>query len=165
MISQINILFGHDAKNYLAESQFYRPLFVGSAIWKEIGWGAIIYLAALTGIDEEQIEVAVIDGVNRWQKLWYIILPSIRSVISIMLILSLGGILNVSFEQTLIMYNPTVASVADVLDYYIYRIGLLQGNNFSYATAVGLFRSVIGFIMVLLTNWAAKKVEEGGAIW
>ncbi|MDF2923114.1 MAG: sugar transporter permease [Paenibacillaceae bacterium] len=165
IINQVALLFGSDATNFLGETRFFRPLFVGSSIWKEVGWGAIIYLAALTNVSSELLEAAWMDGANRWQRLWHITLPSIRSIISIMFVLSFGGILSVSFEQILVMYNPIVSSVADVIDYYIYRVGLLQANNYSYATAVGLFRSVLALMIVLTTNWVAKKIEEEGAIW
>ena len=107
----------------------------------------------------------MLDGANRWQKLIYITLPSIRNVISIMFVLGLGNILNVGFEQILVMYNSTVSSVAEVLDYYIYRVGLLQANNFSYATAVGLFRSLISLFLVLGTNYVARKIDEEACIW
>jgi putative aldouronate transport system permease protein len=165
LINQIAKVFGGEVVNYLGSPKYFRALFVGSAIWKEIGWGAIIYLAALTNVDIELYEAAIIDGCNRFQKLIYITLPCIRSMISIMFVLALGGILNVSFEQVMVMINPTVASVAEVIDYYIYRIGLLNVNNYSYATAIGLFRSIIALAIVLLTNWGAKKIDEEGAIW
>lgn len=165
ILNQISVLFGAEATNFLGEGEYFRVLFVGSAMWKEMGWGAIIYLAALTNVNVELLEAAVIDGANRWQKLWNVTLPSIRSIVSIMFVLSLGGILSVSFEQILVMYNPVVSSVADVIDYYIYRVGLLQANNYSYATAVGLFRSLLALAIVLITNWGAKKIEEDGAIW
>ncbi|MGG1516282.1 ABC transporter permease subunit [Paenibacillus oryzisoli] len=164
----INLLLkssiGHTLE-FLSSTEFYRMMFVGSAIWKEIGWGAIIFLAALTRVDPDMIEASAIDGANRWQRLWHITVPSIRSVISIMFVLSLGGILSVSFEQTLVMINPQVAPVAEVIDYYVYRIGLLNTNNYSYATAVGLFRSLIALVLVLIANFVSKKLDEEGAIW
>ncbi|WP_082927313.1 ABC transporter permease [Paenibacillus oryzisoli] len=150
---------------FLSSTEYYRMMFVGSAIWKEIGWGAIIFLAALTRVDPDMIEASAIDGANRWHRLWHVTLPSIRSTISIMFVLSLGGILSVSFEQTLVMYNPQVAPVAEVIDFYIYRIGLLNTNNYSYATAVGLFRSAIALVLVLIANFVSKKLDEEGAIW
>lgn len=161
----LGILGVESSENYLGLERYFRSIFVGSAVWKEIGWSAIIYLAALTSVDTEMFEAAMIDGSNRFQKLWYIVLPSITPIISIMFILSLGGILSVSFEQVLVMFNPAVSTVADVIDYYIYRVGLLQINNYSYATAVGLFRSVLALGIVLLTNWGANKIDQEGAIW
>lgn len=150
---------------FLSSTEYFRTMFVGSAMWKEIGWNAIIFLAALTRVDPNLYEAASIDGASRWRNLWHITLPGIRSVISIMFILSLGGLLSVSFEQILVMINPQVSSVAEVLDYYIYRVGLLNTNNFSYAAAVGLFRSVIAVGLVLLANFTAKKIDEEGGIW
>lgn len=150
---------------FLSSVDYFRTMFVGSAIWKEAGWNAIIFLAALTRVDPDLHEASAIDGATRWQRLWHITLPGIRSVISIMFILSIGGILSVSFEQILVMINPQVASVAEVIDYYVYRVGLLNTNNYSYATAVGLFRSVIALALVLVANRVAKKIDEEGGIW
>jgi putative aldouronate transport system permease protein len=164
-INQLNGLFGGTAISFLSEPSYFRTLFVGSAIWKELGWGAIIYLAALTRVDTDLYEAAAIDGANRWHRLWHVTLPGIRSIVSIMFILGLGSILSVSFEQVLVMYNPTVSSVAEVLDYYIYRVGLLNLSNFSYAAAVGLFRSVITLALVLIANYVTKKIDEEGGIW
>lgn len=150
---------------FLSSTDYFRTMFVGSAIWKEIGWNAIIFLAALTRVDPDLHEASAMDGANRLQRLWHITLPGISSVIGIMFILSLGGILSVSFEQILVMINPQVSSVAEVIDYYVYRVGLLNTNNYSYATAVGLFRSVIALALVLIANRLAKKFDEEGGIW
>jgi len=150
---------------FLSSTDYFRTMFVGSAIWKEIGWNAIIFLAALTRVDPDLHEASAMDGANRFQRLWHITLPGISSVIGIMFILSLGGILSVSFEQILVMINPQVSSVAEVIDYYVYRVGLLNTNNYSYATAVGLFRSVIALALVLIANRLAKKFDEEGGIW
>lgn len=150
---------------FLSSADYFRTMFVGSAIWKEMGWNAIIFLAALTRVDPELHEASAMDGANRFRRLWHITLPGIGSVIGIMFILSLGGILSVSFEQILVMINPQVSSVAEVVDYYVYRVGLLNTNNYSYATAVGLFRSVIALALVLIANRLAKKFDEEGGIW
>lgn len=157
-------LFG-DTVPFLSSTEYFRTMFVGSALWKEIGWNAIIFLAALTKVDPHLYEASAMDGANRLQRMWHITLPGIRSVISIMFIMSLGGLLSVSFEQVLVMINPQVSSVAEVLDYYIYRVGLLNINNFSYAAAVGLFRTVIALALVLIANRLAKKIDEEGGIW
>jgi putative aldouronate transport system permease protein len=150
---------------FLSSTDYFRTMFVGSAIWKEIGWNAIIFLAALTRVDADLYEAAAMDGANRWRRMWHISLPGIRSIISIMFILSLGGILSVSFEQILVMINPQVSSIAEVIDYYVYRVGLLDTGNYSYATAVGLFRSALALVLVLLANGIAKKIDEEGGIW
>ena len=157
VINQIGAMFGKEAIIFLGKQEYFRGLFVGSAVWKEIGWSAIIYLAALSGVDVQLYEAGMIDGVNRWQKLWYITLPSIRAIISVQFILTFGQILNVGFEQILVMYNPIVSQVAETLDYYIYRVGLLQANNFSYATAVGLFRSVVSLVFIVMISLLRTK--------
>ena len=156
---------GFDSIVFLGRSEYFRALYVGSAIWKEVGWSAIIYLAALAGVDVQLYEAATIDGATSRQKLWHITLPSIRNTICVMFILQMGNILNVGFEQIMVMYNNTVSNVAEVLDYYIYRVGLLQANNYSYATAVGLFRSAVAMCLVIFTNYASSKIDEGGSIW
>lgn len=165
VVNQIREMFGAAPVMYMGLKSWYKGLYVGSAIWKEIGWSAIIYLAALSGVDSQLYEAGAIDGVNRWQRIWHITIPSIRNVISVQFILSFGQVLNVGFEQTLVFYNATVSDVAETLDYYIYRVGLLQANNFSYSTAVGMFRSVLGLILVVITNYIANKIDEDGGIW
>lgn len=150
---------------FLSSTDYFRAMFVGSAIWKEIGWNAIIFLAALTRVDSDLYEAAAMDGAGRWRRMWHVSLPGIRSIISIMFILGLGGILSVSFEQILVMINPQVSPIAEVIDYYVYRVGLLDTGNYSYATAVGLFRSAIALVLVLLANGIAKKIDEEGGIW
>ncbi|MNO12479.1 putative multiple-sugar transport system permease YteP [compost metagenome] len=165
LINQILGEFGKDSISFMGDSKYFRALFTGSAMWKEIGWNAIIYLAALTRVDTDLYEAASIDGANRWHRLWHITLPGIRSIVSIMFVLSLGNILSVSFEQVLVMINPMVTDVAEVLDYYIYRIGLLDINNQSYATAIGVFRSLLALLLVIISNVVAKKLDEDGGIW
>ncbi|MFD0678438.1 MULTISPECIES: ABC transporter permease [unclassified Paenibacillus] len=144
---------------FLSKSEFFRPIVVISSILKESGWGAIIYLAALSSIDTEQYEASTIDGANRRQKLVYITLPGIRNTILIMLILKIGYLLDVGFEQIYILYNPSVYDVGDVLSTYIYRVGL-QSAQFSITAAIGLFQSVIGFFLIWSTNRLAKKFSE-----
>lgn len=126
---------------------------------KEAGWGTIIYLAALAGVEQEQYEAATVDGANRWQKLIHITLPGITNVIIIMLILKVGYLLDVGFEQIFIMYNPAVYDVSDVLSTYIYRVGI-QDLRFSLTTALGLFQAVIGFILIYGVNSIAKKYSD-----
>jgi putative aldouronate transport system permease protein len=165
IVNQLMLSFGGDKIPFLGDPAYFRAIFVGSSIWKEIGWNAIIFLAALTRIDHDQYEAAAIDGANRWHRVWHVTLPGIRTIVSIMLLLALGNILSVSFEQVVVMMNSVVSPVAEVIDYYVYRVGLLGANNFSYATAVGLFRSVISLIIVILANYFAKKIDEDGGIW
>jgi putative aldouronate transport system permease protein len=150
---------------YLGSRRHYRGVFVGMALWKEIGWGAIIYLAAISRVSVDQYEAADIDGATKLQKIWNITLPAIRPIVSISFIRTMGGILDVSFEQTLIMNNSMVSAVADVLSFYIYKIGILGFNQYSYATAMGLFNSILALGIVILTNYGAKKIDEDGGLW
>jgi putative aldouronate transport system permease protein len=144
--------------NLLMDPKYFRGVLVVSDIWKEMGWSAIVYLAALAGVDPTLYEAADIDGASRGRKMWSITLPSITNVILIMLILRVGRILDAGFEQVLIISNPLVNSVAEIIDTYVYKMGMLQAE-YSYSTAVNLFKSVVGLIMVLFVNFLAKKWE------
>jgi putative aldouronate transport system permease protein len=159
LVNQIMMLFGMEPVFFMSKSEYFRSIIVGSNILKETGWGAIIYLAALSGIDPEQYEAATIDGANRWQKLIYVTLPGIMNTVIILLILKVGYLLDVGFEQIYVMYNPAVYEVGDVISTYIYRIGL-QEAKFSLTTAIGLFQSVIGFVLIYGTNRLAKKYSD-----
>ena len=157
---------GGTPQNVTGMNSYFRGIVVGSGIWKDMGWSAIVYLAAIAGVDEQLYEAAYIDGANRWNRLWHITLPGIRSTISVMLILQVGNLLNVNFDQIYILINDMVLETGETLDYYIYRVGLYSTNNFSQATAVGLIKSLIGFAMVLGTNLITKKLTDGeGGIW
>jgi putative aldouronate transport system permease protein len=148
---------------FMQESQYFTAIYVVSDIWQGIGWGAIIYLAALTGINTELYEAAMIDGANRWRQTLHVTLPGILPTVTVMLILNLGNILNVGFEKVFLLYNPAIYDKADVLSTYLYRMAM-QMNSFSYATAVGLFESVIGLVLVLFTNALSKKMS-GSGLW
>ena len=161
----IRRLMGKEPVLFLGNVKYYRWFFTLSAMWKEMGWGAIIYLAALSRVNVELYEAADLDGATRLQKMFHISLAEIRPLISMQLILTMGGLFSVSMDQTMVMTNDMVNSVAEVLSYYVYRVGLLSVNQFSYSTAVGLFNSMLSLIMVLLTNWVAKKVDEEGGLW
>jgi len=141
----------------------FRSFLVLSEIWKEMGWGTIIYLAAISGINPELYEAARMDGASRLHLVRHITLPSISSTIVILLILRTGQILHVGFEQIFILYNPLVFEVSDVLDTYVYRLGLTMGR-YSFATAAGLFQSFVGLLLLLVTNWVARRMGERG-IW
>ncbi|MNC17383.1 putative multiple-sugar transport system permease YteP [compost metagenome] len=147
--------------SFLTDPEWFRPLIIIQTIWKECGWGTVIFLAALAGVDVEQYEAAIMDGANRWRQTWHITLPSIRSTIVILLILRMGSIMDNGFEQIYLMMNALNREVAEVFDTYVYTVGITQGA-FSYSTAVGLFKSVIGVTLVLGTNWLAKKFGESG---
>ena len=145
------------------EPNFFRPLIILQQIWRDTGWGMIVILAALSGINPELYEAGMIDGANRWQLARYITLPGIKGVILILLILRLGNLLRIGFEQIYLMQNPLNYSVSDVLETYSFRTGILNAD-FGYATAVGLFQSVIALILVVAANWIVNKMGEEG-IW
>ncbi|MCS7462533.1 ABC transporter permease subunit [Paenibacillus doosanensis] len=154
---------GVDPVFFLADPHYFRPVVVLSSIWKESGWGSIIYLAAIAGINSELYEAASIDGASRMQKLWYVTLPGIKSTIVILLILRLGQVMNNGFEQIFVLQNPMNLDVSEVFETYAYRVGIL-GGRFSFGTTVGLFTSVIGLIFLLAGNRIAKLLKEDG-IW
>ena len=159
LINDIIELFGGTRTSLIQNPALYRTIYITSDIWQEIGWGSIIYLAALSGIDEQLYEAASIDGANRWNKLLHVTLPGISTTIIIMLILRLGQILGSSYEKTILLYNEATYETADVIASYIYRVGILE-RNWSYSTAIGLFNSGINFIFLLVANKLSKKVSE-----
>lgn len=147
--------------DFLASPDWFRPMIIIQTMWKECGFGTIIFLAALAGVDVEQYEAAITDGANRFRQMWHITLPSIRSTIVILLILRMGEVLDNGFEQIFLMRNPLNREVAEVFDTYVYLMGITQGA-FSYSTAVGLFKAVVGVILVLGSNWLAKRFGQSG---
>ena len=147
--------------NFLLSPDWLRPLIVLEIIWKDTGWGTIIFLAALAGVDPSQYEAARIDGAGRWQQAWHVTLPAIRSTIVILLILRLGHFLDTGFEQIYLMLNAMNREVGDVFDTFVYRVGIQQGQ-FSFSATVGLFKSVVGLILVVGANRLAKKFGEEG---
>lgn len=153
-------LIGIEPIYFLAETKVFRGVLVVSDIWKNVGWDSIIYLSAIAGVDMSQYESASIDGANRWAKAIYITLPSIMPTIVTMFILRLGSILGNSFDQIFNLYSEIVYSVADVIDTYVYRIGI-KGMEYDYTTAVGLFKNVIGFVLIVATNYAVRHIGEG----
>ena len=156
----IQILSGK-VVNFLGLPEYFRPMIIGQQMWKETGYGTIIYLAALSGIDAELYEAARVDGAGRWRMMWYITLPALKPTIIIMLILRVGGILSTGYEQIFLMRNALNVSVAEVFDTYVYTRGL-QNQQYSYSTAAGLFKSLVSMILVLSANWTAKKAGETG---
>ena len=162
VINYIIKLFGGQPIYFITKKEYFRPILVITSIWKNAGWGTIIYMAALAGIDIEMYEAAVIDGASRFQKMIYITIPSIVNIIIIMFILRIGFILNADFEQILNLYNPLVLDVADIIDTYIYRVGLLGSiSTYSYAAVVGLFKSIIGLTLIIITNKLADRFTSG----
>ena len=162
----INQLLGHfsgGAINFMQQAAWFRPVYVSSDVWQTMGWGAILYLAALTTIDENLYEAARIDGANRRQQTWHITLPGIAPMIMTLLILNIGSFMAVGFEKILLLYNPLVYPTADVISTYLYRVGILS-NNFSYATAIGLFESIIGLTLVMSANAISRRLV-GAGLW
>ncbi|MFD0959988.1 ABC transporter permease [Paenibacillus chungangensis] len=147
----------------LMNPESFRGMLVLSDMWKEVGWGTIIYLAAISGINQELYEAARIDGANRFQLVRHITIPSIANTIIILLILRTGHILHVGFDQIFVLYSPLVYEVSDILDTYVYRTGLTMGR-YSLATAAGLFQSIVGLMLIIVTNGLAKRMGERG-IW
>lgn len=160
LITDIFVFFGGERTNLLAYPQYFRTIYVGSGIWEGVGWGAIIYLAALSNIDTEQYEAAKIDGAGRFKQILYVTLPGIMPTIIIMLILKVGHIMSVGYEKVMLLYNPNTYETADIISTYVYRKGIGEGGQFSYSSAVGLFSSVINFILIVGTNYISKKTNE-----
>ena len=158
----IEKIFGSDI-DFLMGSEWFRPLLIGSGIWKEIGWSTIIYLAALTAIDQTLYEAAKIDGAGPWKRTWHITLPGMRSIVIFLLTLSLGNILYAGGEQILLFYSPATYEVGDVIDTWIYRQGISQ-LQYSLATAASLFQSLFGFLLVIGANYVSKRYAQTG-IW
>jgi putative aldouronate transport system permease protein len=161
LVNQLIEVLGGEPVQFLISPVWFRPMIVMQDIWKDAGWGSILFLAALAGVDPQLYESAVMEGANRWQQLWHITLPSIMSTIVIIFILRLGRFLDLRLEQILLMVNALNREVGDVFDTYVYRTGILQAQ-YSYSAAVGMFRSVVGLLMVILSNWTAHKMGQEG---
>jgi putative aldouronate transport system permease protein len=161
LITNLLVSFGFEKTSFLTSPALFKPLVIFQVIWKESGWGTIIFLAALAGVNPQLYEAAVMDGAGRWNQIWHITLPAIRSTIVILLILRLGSVLDVGFEQIFLMLNSFVKDVGDVLDTYVYEKGIRQADV-SFATAVGLFKGIVGMILVVAANWFSKRFGEQG---
>lgn len=147
----------------LLKPEMFRPIYVSSNIWQQVGWGSIVYLAALTSVDQELYEAARIDGAGRWKQTIHITLPGIMQTIVVMLILRIGAMMNVGFEKIILLYNPLTYQTGDVISSFVYRQGILQAN-YSYSTAIGLFNSLINFLLVVFFNKISKKIS-GSGLW
>lgn len=146
---------------FMNEARFFRSLYIFTDTWQFMGWTAIIYLAAITGISEDLLEAAEIDGASRIQRIMYVTIPSIMPTIMVMLILEVGRLLSLGFEKVLLMYTPNNAEVSDIINTLVYRVGLMN-QNYSYATAIGLFSGIIGVLLVSTTNRLSKKFTGEG---
>lgn len=163
IINSFLALFGFEKTSLLNVPKYFVPIYVISGIWTDMGWSSIIYFAALTGIDQSLYEAAVVEGANRWQQTLNITLPGILSTIIVMLILQIGNLLNLGYEKIILLYNPITYETADVISTYVYRKGILEGS-FSFSTAVGLFNSVVSFILLIGANKISRKIGEG-SLW
>ena len=161
MFNTLLARLGLEKVDFLLSERWFRPMIVVQILWRDGGWGTILILAALSGIDPQLYEAAQIDGAGKFQRLLHITLPGIRSTIVIILILRLGAFLDTGFDQIYNMLNAMNRSVGEVFDTYVYTSGLQQGQ-YSYATAVGMFKSVIGFVLVLISNSVSRRLGEEG---
>ncbi|MEF3304871.1 ABC transporter permease subunit [Paenibacillus sp. GYB003] len=163
IVNKIIVALGGEPIRFFLDSDIFRSVLVFSAGWKETGWSTIVYLAALTSIDPQLYEAARIDGASKWKQTLHVTLPGLIPIIMLMFILRLGHILEAGTEQILVMYNPSVYNVSDVIGTYVYRIGL-GDQDYSFSTAVGLFDSVVGFILIMSGNYLSRKFLKQG-IW
>lgn len=159
VINDIGALFGQERTTLLSRPEMFRTVYISTNIWQQIGWGSIIYLAALSSINPSLYEAAVIDGANRWRQTLHITIPSIMPTVIILLILRLGRMMNVGFEKIILLYNPVTYETADVISTFVYRKGLLE-FDYSYAAAVGLFNAGINFILLIITNQLSRRLSE-----
>ena len=163
IITQFLTLFGMEEVNLLSKKEYFRTIFVSTSIWKALGWGSIIYLATLSGVDPNLYEAATIDGAGRFKKIIHVTLPALIPVITIQLILRMGRMLTQGFEQVMLLYNPLIYDTADIISTYVYRRGL-EDMDYSFASAVGIFNSVINLILLFSANWFSRKfVKE--SLW
>lgn len=159
VINSIIAFFGGEQSTMLLRPELFRSIYIISGIWQGVGWGSIIYLAALAGIDPELYQASVIDGANRWKQAWHITLPGIFPTIIILLIMRIGSMMSLGHEKIILLYNSSIYETADVISSFVYRKGLLEAN-YSYSAAIGLFNSVINFILVITANWISRKATE-----
>lgn len=163
VVNNIIRLFGGDPVYFLSKPEWFVPIYTIMNIWKSTGYGAIIYISALTSISEDLYEAATVDGAGRWKQLLYVTLPSLLPTIMVMLLINLGNILNVGYESIILLYNPSIYETSDVISTYIYRTGLSEGR-YDYATAIGLVNSVVAFLLVISANKLSNKLTQTG-LW
>ncbi|MDF2959280.1 MAG: binding-protein-dependent transport system inner rane component [Paenibacillus sp.] len=164
VITDLLVWFGMERTALLAHPEYFRTVYIVSDIWQSVGWGSIIYLAAITGINPELYEAAKIDGANRWKQTLNITLPGIAPIIIILFILKIGHMLDIGFEKIILLYNPNTYITADVINTFVYRKGLGSSFEFSYATAVGLFQSAVNFILLIMANKISRKLSDS-SLW
>jgi ABC-type polysaccharide transport system permease subunit len=144
---------------FMSRTEYFRHIYVWTNVWQAAGYNAIIYLAALSGINQDLVDAAMIDGCNKWRRVLHIDLPGIMPTIVILLVLNLGSLINVSFEKIYLMQNSFNRSVSEVLSTYIYQVGVLN-SNYSFSTAAGMFNSLIAFVLVVIGNYAARRISD-----
>ncbi|GMX60129.1 sugar ABC transporter permease [Paenibacillus elgii] len=159
IVNRVMEWIGMEPVNFMAREDMFRDIYVLSDIWQHVGWETIIYLAALTAIDPQLYEAAKIDGAGRWKQLLHVTLPGMLPAIIILLILNVGSVLEIGFEKVFLMLNPAIYGTADILSTYVYRTGIGKGN-YSYATAIDLFTSVVNLIFIVAANWISRKTSE-----
>lgn len=162
-INELLAKLGFAKLTFISLPEWFPTIYITSGIWQSLGWGTILYLAAMTGINTELYEAARIDGANRFRLAWHVTIPGILPTIMTLLILDIGGILGSNFEKILLLYNPLTYKTADVISTYVYRMGI-SGGSFSYATAVGLFEGIIGLILVTSANYISRKTTKS-SLW
>ena len=163
VINDIIAFFGGEATPLLQNPKYYRTIYVVSSIWQQVGWGSIIYLSALAGVDSQLYEAAAIDGAGKWKQMLHVTLPGIAPTIVIMLIMKIGQLMSMGHEKTILLYNPSTYETADIIASYVYRVGLID-QDWSYSTAIGLFNSVINLVLIILANRFSKKMTEA-SLW
>jgi putative aldouronate transport system permease protein len=154
---------GIEMPSLMADPRYFVPFMVVSDIWKNAGWGTIVYLAAITGIDPELYESALVDGANRFQQVIHITIPCIAVTVVTLLVINMGGIMNAGFDQIFNFYGPATMGVGDILDTYVYRLGI-QTGKFEYAAIIGLFKSVVNCILLFTVNWIAGKISDSSPL-
>ena len=159
LFNDLIVFFGGERSPLLQNPKLYRTIYVASSVWQEAGWGSIIYLSALAGVDSQLYEAASIDGAGKWKQLIHVTMPAIAPTIIVMLILRMGTLMSLGYEKTILLYNPSTYETADIISSYIYRVGLLD-QDWSYSTAIGLFNSVINCTLLLITNKLSKKFSD-----
>jgi putative aldouronate transport system permease protein len=163
VVNQLVDALGGEPTAFIQKPEWFRTIYVTSEAWQTVGWGTILYLAALTTIDQDLYEASRIDGANRWRQTWHVTLPGIRPTMMTLLILNIGTFMAVGFEKILLIYNPLTYETADVISTYVYRVGIVSGN-LSYAAAIGLFESIIGLTLVLSANFISRRTV-GTSLW
>lgn len=163
IINDLIALFGFERISFMTKPEYFRGIYVISEIWQHMGWDAIIYIAALTAIDQQLYEAARIEGANRFQQTLHVTLPGIAPTITIMLIMRVGNMMNLGYEKVLLMYSGATYETADIIGTYVYRRGLMTAD-FSYGTAIGLFQTMIALILVTVSNWVGRKISDTG-LW